>query len=417
MQLARFARDAVARALDVFRVVALTGPRQSGKTTLVRELSDHGGRSFVSLDDLTALDSALRDPRSFVDGLSVPATIDEIQRAPDLLLEIKRRVDRDRRRGAFLLTGSSDPLTAGKLRDSLAGRMALLSLRPLAFAEQAGQPLRSPLDRLDELASVEELASHLGGSSHEPLDIASLVLAGGYPEAVLDISPASRPLWFEHYTRTYLERDVPNLVRTDDPANFLRFVRLIAANTAQVVNQSRLASDLGVTSDTVRRWLGVLERSYVAQPLLPFWRNVRKRLTKAPKVHFIDSGLAAHLAGIRSWPQAVEQNAAGHLLETWVHHQLQVYISASPTPPQLHFFRSARGEECDFVVDGSWPLPIEVKSSRTLRAHDAAGVVAFLSTFRSARFGLVLYPGEELVPLAERVAAVPMRSFFDPRRR
>lgn len=409
--LARSACASLHRALGIFRVVFISGPRQTGKTTLVRQAG--GDRRFVTLDNLSMLASARSDPHTFIDSLPVPVTIDEVQRAPDLLLAVKQRVDEQAAPGAYLLTGSADPQAIATVRETLAGRMAMIPLLPLTWAERRGRPDWNPLDLMAEAESVRDVVAALG--TGEPTSLGVEVLQGGFPEPVLHLpDPAARLAWHEQYIATYLERDVPAFVQVDQVATFLRFVRLAASSTAQILNASRLGRDLGVSHDTVRRWLSVLKSTYVGDQLEPYWRNVRKRLTKSPKLHLTDSGLAAALLGIDDWQQAERLNLAGPLTETWVHQHLRAFAATAARRTTLHHFRSHSGDECDFVVESARRLlPIEVKAARTPTPKDAAGLRTFLDLFPDeAPFGLLLHAGPEVVPLADRVLAVPLSLFL-----
>jgi predicted AAA+ superfamily ATPase len=400
----------VRRALEQFRVVGIVGSRQVGKSTLAQTIPGH---HFVTLDDLGALSAAQADPRGFVAGLPLPATIDEIQRVPQLLLAIKEVVDRRRRPGMFLVTGSSRLDTLQGLRDSLAGRMALLTLRPMTFLELLRKPDLSPVDRLFDCVDGRAAARLFAALA--PARIShDCFLAGGFPEPALHLDGEGRRSWFREYRKSYIERDVPALLRVEEVPALVRFLDACAATTAQLLNTTDLARDTGVSVDTARRWLGVLEATFVAERRAPYWKNIRKRLVKSPKLFLCDSGLAASLVGMEKWPGPGERGAAGHILETWVHAQLAAHAELASSPTTLHFYRTHSQVEVDFVLVRSGELiGIEVKHGATVERGDADGIEAMKEQFPKAfRFGVVLYLGDSVIPLSAHSVAVPLGRFF-----
>ena len=406
--LSRLLEAPLRRCLDQFPAVVLEGARQVGKSTLARNLP----HAYVSLDDVQSLAEARRDPDRFVRGLSVPVTIDEAQRVPDLMLAVKAAIDRDRRPGSFLLTGSANLSFLRKARESLAGRAALLRVFPMTASELAGDAAWNPLERLDACREAGEvLAAFRQGREFR---IGEGVLAGGFPEPAHALPPAKRPGWFEAYRTLYVSRDVPELVRVEQMGDFLRLASLCAASTAQLVNLSRMARDVAVSVDTVRRWLNVLEATYLVERLQPYWRNTRSRLVRTPKLHVGDSGMAAHLLGVRDWADAGTRGVDGFLLETWVHQQLKAFAESPERQTGLYFFRSHGGPEVDLVMErGGRLIPVEVKRAATLRREDAAGLRAFLDLAgKDAPFGILLHGGGEAVSLGDRIVALPLRAFL-----
>src|SRR5712692_9543787 len=409
--LSRSLQGPLLRALKQFRVVAVVGARQVGKSTVVRALP---GRHYVTLDDLGALSAAAADPHGFVERLPIPATIDEIQRVPELLLAIKAAVDRERRPGAFLITGSSRLDTLRGVKESLAGRVALLTLRPMTHLELSGAPDSDPIRRLFACADVKGVVSRLSAIVPGRLDVAREVLAGGFPEPAIHLEARERGSWFREYRKSYIERDVPAVVRIDDVPAFLRFLTACAATTARLLNVTDLARDVGVSVDTARRWVGVLETTYVAERRTPFWRNVHKRLVKTPKLFVWDSGLAAHLLDVESWTNGMADSLAGPLLETWVHANLAAHAELIDPPARLRFYRTHAQAEVDFVLArGRRMIGLEVKASSTVRPSDAKGIAELANQFpRECPFGVVLYSGRSVLPLTEHAVAVPLSVFF-----
>ncbi len=405
--LSRFAKRPLELALSQFRVVAIVGSRQVGKSTLAEGFA---GRHFVTLDDLGALNAAEADPRSFIRDLPRPATIDEIQRVPKLMLAIKELVDKERRPGSFLVTGSSRLDTLRGLRESLAGRMALFHLRPMIAQELAGHPDTSLLDRLFDCRDLRSVTTLF--SKAKPLtgvDKKSF-LKGGFPEPALHLNQAGRRAWFREYRKSYIERDIPALLHVEELPSLIRFLTACASSTAQLVNTTKLASDIGISVDTARRWIGIFESTFIAERRTPYWRNVRHRLVKSPKLFVCDAGLAASLCGIDSWPTGENAAAAGHLLETWVHNQLATLADLAET--ELHFYRTHSQVEVDFVLARPGKLiGVEVKHNATAKIKDAAGIDS-LSMFKDFRFGIVLYLGDSVIPLSANAVAVPLPLFF-----
>lgn len=406
----RLLRRSVAQALDQFRVVAVSGPRQVGKSTLVESLP---GRSFVSLDDIGVLAAASADPRGFVRALARPATIDEIQRVPQLLLSIKEIVDHDGARGQFLLTGSSRLDTLRGVKESLAGRAAVRSLRPLTWLELRGDATTSPVEALLECADVRDVVARYGARP-AARTTADDVLRGGFPEPALAADPRVRAAWFREYLRTYIDQDVPSIVRIEDVPAFGRLLRGVAASTASVINQSDLARDIGLSVDTVRRWLGVLEATEVVVRRLPWFRNLRRRLAKSPKLFLADAGLAGALVGATPWTAAAPSPFAGSLLETAVHAQLTAYAEVADPPVEIYFLRTQDGLEIDFLlVQGPRMVAIEVKSGETV-TPTSAKAIEWLADEIGAElaFGVVLYDGATTFPLAPHTVALPFGTFL-----
>ncbi len=388
----------VSDALADTPVVFVHGARQAGKSTLVKGFAGH---RYLSLDDASVLAAAAVDPAGFLASLGGPAILDEVQRVPALALAMKAEVDRDRRPGRFLLTGSARLLAVPGIAEALAGRMELLALWPLAQAEIEG---REP-DLVDRLFAGELVAAPTAASA----DLWDRIFAGGFPEAVARRSPERRRRWFESYLATILQREVRDLSRIEDLAALPRLLALCAARTAQTVNVADLSRDAGIPQSTLRRYLAVLEGAFLLQ-FLPAWSaNVGKRFVRAPKLHLVDSGLAAHLLGIGAEPTGP---ARGPLLESFVVNEVLRLRETSDTRPDAFHYRVHGGHEVDLILEdrAGRLVGIEVKSSATLGERDLAG----LRSLRDAvpgRFaaGLILYGGTEAIPLGPRLQAAPFR--------
>lgn len=355
-------------ALKDTPVVCLLGPRQSGKTTLARTLEPK--YAYVSFDDPATLGFAQEDPGGFVAALPERTILDEVQRVPELLRPLKLAVDKDRRPGRFVLTGSANLLLLPKLGDSLAGRMEVLHLQPLTAAEQArtkGQFLAALL----EGALKPKIASHV---LEAPTELARRVVGGGFPEP-LSRSPARARAWHRAYLRSLVERDVHDVARVRDSSTVGRLMELLALRTAELLNVTSLANDLGIQRATVEHYLAICERLYLIRLLAPWHRNPARRLIKSPKVHVVDSGLAAALIGLTSNDWRGQREAYGHLVESFVVQQL--IAQAGWTDPDLRFwhYRDKDQNEVDLVITrGRQTWGIEVKSSTTATPQDGRGL-------------------------------------------
>lgn len=351
--LARKLKQAAAQ----FPVVTVTGPRQSGKTTLVRAVFRR--HEYVSLELPDQRRFALEDPRGFLDRFAGPVVLDEVQRAPELLSYIQVRVDEDRdAAGRFVLTGSQNFLLLSTVSQSLAGRCAVLHLLPFSLSELEG---RRP-------AALGTFGRSVPARPKPPAkDLFETLLTGFYPR-IHDKGLPPRD-WLAAYYQTYLERDVRNVLNIGDIETFGRFLRLCAGRCAHLLNLSGLASDCGVSHTTARRWISVLEASFIIVLLRPHYENFGKRLVKSPKLYFLDTGLLCYLLGIRSAGELFHRAERGAIFETFVVSELYKNFLHRGEPPQLYFWRDASGHEVDVLVDrGQERIAIETKSAKTVTA-------------------------------------------------
>ncbi|HHQ42719.1 MAG TPA: ATP-binding protein [Chromatiales bacterium] len=397
--LPRHAAGLLARSLRVMPVTVVTGARQTGKTTLVGRLVP-GRRRMVSLDDLDALDLARSDPEALLGG-GRQLTLDEVQRAPQLLHAVKRLVDRDRRPGRFLLTGSANLLLMRRVSESLAGRAAYLTLWPMARGELLGEGRAGAWDLLLR-EPPQAWPDALARRGAPPGDWRELARRGGFPVPALELRSASdRRLWFEGYVRSYLERDLLELSSVGSLPDFRRLMRAVCLQVGQMLNQSALGRALGLPQPTVHRWLNLLEASYLLVRLPAYAANRRKRLVRSPKAYWADTGLALHLAGAG--------RPDGPHLENLVLHDLLVWRDGHEERVELAYWRTVTGEEVDFVIERSGTtLAVEVKAATRPRLRDAAGLLAFRREHGGRVHGaLLLHGGRELAWLAEGVLAAP----------
>jgi uncharacterized protein len=337
------------RAAERMPVVAITGPRQSGKTTLARAVFPH--HEYVSLEPLDVRDFAAADPRGFLGRYRAGAVFDEVQRAPALFSYLQEEVDRNPSPGRFILTGSQHFGLTEAITQSLAGRIALLHLLPLS---------------LDEAHRFDT----------PPEGIWPTVWTGGYPrihDRRLDAGP-----WLADYVATYVQRDVRQVLAIGDLDAFTTFVRLAAARTGQEVNLSAWGGDAGVSHNTARAWLSVLETSFIVLRIPRWHRNLRKRAVKAPKLHFVDTGLACHLLGIRTPEQLEMHPLRGAVFESWCAAEVLKARMHDGRPADLFHLREDRGLEVDLVAEaGERVYAVEVKSGATLAQEFFGPLMSF----------------------------------------
>jgi predicted AAA+ superfamily ATPase len=383
-------------------VVVLTGARQTGKTTLARDILGQG-RAYVSLDDVEMADRAEREPDSLLDTEN-PLTIDEAQRSPGLLLAIKRRVDRKREPGQFLLTGSSNLALLGRVSESLAGRAAYKTLAPMTCAERAGRGACGPW------GTLVESPRRLRRGRVPRTDWRDAALAGGLPPAALARDRETRVEWLDGYVKTYLERDLQMLSTIERLADFRRLLRVAALRTGRLANQSDMARDAGLSQPTAHRYLDLLEASYLLQRLPAYAVNRTKRLIKAPRLFLSDTGLACFLAGLHSAGQVAASDMAGFVLENVVLGDLLAWRETLTPAPEVLYWRTTTGKEVDFVIESEGRLtPVEVKAASRPRLGDTVGLNAFLDEYPdAAAHGLLIHAGEEFGPLSPRVWAIPL---------
>jgi predicted AAA+ superfamily ATPase len=408
----RFLVPEVAAALGDTPVVLLIGARQTGKSTLVQHLSkSRPPVHYLTFDDLTTLNAARNDPQGFIAGLSGPVVIEEIQRVPEVLMPIKAAVDRDRQPGRFLLTGSANVLLLPRLADTLAGRMEVITLRPLSQGELAGSQERF-LSRLFA-------ASDPGwtSSSGDRADLLSRVASGGYPEVQTRPVGKRRDAWYSSYLTTILSRDMRDLSGIDALAELPRVLKALASRTANLLNYAEVARDLAMPVSTLRRHVGLLTATFLVHQL-PAWSvNIPKRLVKAPKALITDTGLAAHLLGVTVDDPASGRGgqSTGALVESFVGNELLKQIGWHDQALVLHHFRTHNGEEVDYVLeapDGTI-TGVEVKLSATITGTDLRGLKALREAAgKRFRSGIILYSGDTVVPMDTQIAAVPMPNLW-----
>jgi len=375
----RVIETTVREYLKLFPVVGLTGPRQSGKSTMLQKLLGAKYR-YISFDDLNAVHRFHTDPERFMEVYSDKVIFDEVQRVPEIFHYVKLIVDNNRNDyGKFIMTGSSQFALMKRVSESLAGRIGLLTLLPFQFSE-------IPAGRRDQS-----------------------LYQGGYPELVGRKYTGAHD-WYTSYLDTYLTRDVRDITEIGDIRDFRRFIQMLATRVAQLLNMSEIARDLGVSVPTIKKWISVLEASYIVFLLAPFHKNLGKRIIKSPKIYFYDTGLISYLTGIRTKQSFEKGPLYGALFENYVVSETFKRIIHTRTDAEMFFFRESNGNEIDLIIDRkSSREHIEIKSGHTFRPEMAR---LLLQLANEAKRSWVVYRGKEIA-LGEGVSAINFKSFLE----
>jgi predicted AAA+ superfamily ATPase len=408
--LARHLIPALLRSLRDSPVVFIQGARQTGKSTMARMLRDQGHAArYVTLDDAVTLASARGDPQGFVSALEGPVVLDEVQRAPELALAIKVAVDGDRRPGRFLLTGSANVLLLPRLAESLVGRIEIHTLWPFSQGELG----RRAEGFVDAVFAARPPSSAGKGEAWSML--VGRLVKGGYPPALRRRTSTGRHNWFGSYVTTLLQRDVRDIANVRDLSDLPRLLRLVASRAGSLVDYADLARGLAIPQTTLKRYMGLLEATFLVQTL-PAWSvNIGKRLVKSPKVLISDTGLLTHLLGVDASRLRADPTLGGAVLENFVAMELLKQRGWSKLQPSLLHFRAYTGEEVDIVLEdrAGRVVGIEVKASATVTAAHFRGL-RLLADAAGKQFvrGIVLYTGDQTVPFGSGLYAMPVTTLW-----
>lgn len=387
-------------------VVLLAGPRQAGKTTLVRQMAETGLR-YLTLDDELTLMSAQNDPVGMIRGLDC-AVIDEIQRAPQLLLAIKKSVDEDRRPGRFLLTGSANLMMLPSVADSLAGRMETMLLLPLAQSEMEGQPT-------NWLDSVFSGRIPVSDAAAEGDALIERVLRGGYPEMIFRPTARRRTAWAQQYMDSIIQRDVRDISGIEKLDQLPRFLRCLAQTAGQMCNYTQLGGQVGLDSKTAAKYIGIFEQMYLLKRVDVWARNRLNRVVKTPKLQFVDAGLLSTLLELTVEEVQRDRSRFGNVLETFVFGELLKHTTTADGSYHLMYYRDADKVEVDVVIENAVGqlVGVEVKAAATVKESDLRGLKK-LSSLAGEHFkmGILLYDGKEMLPLGNNIWAAPLSSLW-----
>lgn len=376
MYIPRYLAGTVKRAMISFPVVLVTGARQTGKTTLLR--TEFGeSHEYISLERPDVRNRALADPVGFFAQYTRPLILDAIQYAPELLHYIKELIEPERKPGWWLLTGSQNFSLMQGVSQTLAGRVAVLTLDPLSVRERMQQAQMTPETLLDRVFTPA--ARTAGNGAGQTSDLAEWLLHGGFPEPCLN-KQADRRLWFSSYVQTYLERDVRDLTQVSDLGAFSRFLMLVAARTGNLLNMADLADEIGISAPTVKRWLSVLETSQLIYLLQPYYKNFGKRIRKSPKLYLPDPGLATFLLGLHTRDAVLQGPSLGALVETAVVTEWLKFFRQQGELPHVYYWQSGAGKDVDLIIERDGRLyGIEVKATATPTTQHGSAIKRWLA--------------------------------------
>ena len=382
----------IERLLRSFPCIAVTGPRQSGKSTLLMNTLKH--YRYATFDDPVTRQQAINDPLFFLDTVGENAIIDEIQYVPQILSYIKMWVDRHRdKKGVFVFTGSQQFTMIKNLGDSLAGRIGLLELLPFSVSEKEHHMIPS---------------TSLKAFTHA-------ALTGSYPELVVD-KTVDVYSWYGSYIRTYLERDIRSIYNIGSLRDFQRFLQFLAGRCSQILNMSQIANDLGISVPTVKSWLSILEACRVVYLLPPYYRNLGKRITKSPKIYFTDIGIVTYLTGIKDKDHLMQGPMAGALFENFcIQETIKLYFNTGQTP-RIYYLRTGNNLEIDLLIEGPAQtlLPVEIKLSKTPSPGMGANIIRFKKLFPQFNLlnGIILSLTEKNIPLSRETTALTLGEYI-----
>lgn len=404
--------------LKYFRVVAINGPRQSGKTTLQKKIAEEKGMHYYTFDDEATYDFVLENTRNYINNISKEnnVAIDEVQMLPSVIPAIKIAVDEANRKGMFLLTGSSDMFKNSRIKESLAGRMASFNLYPLSYAEINNRDINI----IDKLFSDDFNRFDSDFKEIPEKEFISAVINGGYPE-VYNIPSKAKKAWYDFYIKSRITKDIATTenVHLEKVAHLDKLLQVLAAQVGSLVNYTNIANAIGLADKTVRKYIQILEALYIVKLVPVYSNNQLKRVVKKPKVHFIDSGLASHLLNVDVKGSMEGKNEhLGNLVETFVYSELIKHASYSEENINIYHYRDNQKQEVDFVLESRSGdiVALEIKSGSTIKTNHFKGLIVLSKTMKNKNFkGIVLYGGDQILPYKVdeyQFWAIPLRIFI-----
>lgn len=402
----RYITKLLIESINVFPVVVLSGARQTGKSTLIQNEEPFSSWQYITLDDLDVLRVALRNPEELL-SLSDNLVIDEIQKAPTLMSAIKKAVDKNRKR-RFLLSGSARILLMKKVSESLAGRAIYLDLLPFTLGEILEIPFSNWLEQFLNTGEInlKEKLSHIL-NSFKNSTLKKLIFKGLLPP-LIEIEEENKVcVWWQGYIKTYLERDLRDISEISNLPDFKKILELLALRNASILKQSEIARDAMISNATCGRYINTIEETSLISRIRPYSKNIAKRLIKAPKIIFLDTGMCSNLAGYRSSDE-IEETYLGRLLESFVY--LHLKILADYNNGEIMYLRTLGGKEkeIDFIVKkGKNLVAIEVKHSKTISYKDIENILFFKNEEKDFFGGIIVYTGDEILKLADKIYAIP----------
>ena len=396
----RYLEKTITQVQEVAPCIFIAGPRQVGKSTLAIKLIPN----YMLLDDISIRQAITENAQHFVEMQTKPICFDEVQKTPELLEAIKISIDKNRKNGAFLLTGSANVLDMQGVGDTLAGRIINLKLLPLSMKEQAN----NLVDLLAQLLKKDFTISSISVTKQ-----LQMLLIGGYPEAIKIKSVRMRNYWFASYISTYIERDIRDVSNIRDINKFIKLFNLLAPRSGSIFNIQQLSNQIGIAQSTTDNYLGLLSMIFQVNTLKPYYSNISKRFVKMPKTYFVDTGVLAHLLGVNSIQEFNSSQYKGLLLETFVYMELYKHINYSKLSAQLYYYRTTDGKEIDFIIEHkNQIIAIEVKSSTQVDKLDFKHIIDLQNNEAKFSLGLVFYLGDKLLPFGNNIYACPLGFFF-----
>ena len=403
----RFSKAILQDAIEDSPVILIHGTRQCGKTTLALQLGEAKGYHYISFDDDLQYQAALADPIGFILSLPEFVILDEVQRVPELFTSIKMSVDKNRKAGRFILTGSANILLLPKLADSLAGRMEIIHLRPLACAELTNH---KPAFLKQLFAADFGHASNSSQYRRLGESLADIIVKGGYPAALARPTEKRRANWYRDYITTIVQRDVQDLTRIQHLEMLPRLLSMAAGQTSRLFNVSGLGSPFALSVPTIREYLTLLEQVFLIEQLQPWHSNRLSRLIKTPKLHLTDTGLACALLGVTSEALWQDKPLLGQLLETFIYQELRKHADWHEQQLSFYHFRNKEKVEVGIIIEQGLKIAgVEIKAAATVTQSDFKGLIKLKESLgEQFAAGVVFYDGESIVPFGERLFAVPI---------